>query len=152
MQQITGWPRTGQPIDPLTGLETIARWLIYGNTAQKLGWEAYLWPLVFGLALLAPDWLKHRQQEWWRRSVPLAWLLITVIPLFAFGLFREANLKFLLPAQIALALILGRGIWYLWELGSGSAARLIEALPRILAVTGLVAMLSFMSNPSCQIR
>jgi hypothetical protein len=36
--------------------------------------------------------------------------------LFASGAYREANLKFLLPAQIALTLLAGRGAWVLWNL------------------------------------
>src|SRR5262249_12655601 len=109
LHQVTTWPRTGHDVDALSGLATVIRWLVYGNTANDLPWYAFLWPALFALAAFLPDWRRGAQPSWWRRLLPLAWLLITVAPFFALGLFREANLKFLLPAQIATALLIGRG-------------------------------------------
>jgi hypothetical protein len=144
--QVTGWPRTGQPISLGDGVATVARWLIFGNTASTVPWLAYGWPALFMLAALLPDWVRRPQPSWWRRFAPWLWLLVTVGPLFALGLFREANLKFLLPAQIASALLIGRGVWLLWEIGSPNLFILVEALPRLAAGFGLFWMLTAASD------
>jgi mannosyltransferase len=48
--------------------------------------------------------------------LPAAWVLVPVGVFLAAGLFREANLKFLLPTQIGYALWLARGAWVVWQL------------------------------------
>ncbi len=138
LAQVTAWPRTGEPVGLVEGLATVARWIIFGNTSAVLPWWAYVWPALFALVALLPDWVRRPLPSWWRRLTPWLWLLVTVGPLFALGLFREANLKFLLPAQIAMALLIGRGAWLLWELGSPNLFILTEALPRIAAGLGLL--------------
>ena len=80
------------------------------------------------------------------RLLPWLWLLISVGPLFALGLFREANLKFLLPAQIAAALLIGRGVWLLWEIGSPNLFLFVEAAPRLLAGIGLLWLVTASSD------
>jgi hypothetical protein len=143
LTQISMWPRTGNPIDAGTGLATVAQWLVYGNTANQLPWFAHLWPILFVLASFIPDWLRPTQPGWWRRLLPLAWLVITIVSFFALSLFRDANLKFLLPAQIALALMIGRGAWLLWEIGSPNLFIFLEALPRLMAIAGTFSILTF---------
>jgi hypothetical protein len=140
IRQVTSWPRTGQPVDPITGLTTVAEWLIFGNTAGRQLLIAYFWPALFCVAALLPDWRRNRLPGWWRRSLPIVWIVLSVAPFFAIGLFREANLKFLLPAQIAVALLIGRGAWLLWEIGSPNLFLVVEALPRIAAFFGLMAL------------
>ncbi len=142
--QVTSWPRTGQPVGLVEGLSTVAQWLIFGNTTSPVAWWVYGWPALFMLAALLPDWLQRPggyPGSRWRRLLPWLWLLVSVGPFFALGLFREANLKFLLPAQIAAALLIGRGVWLLWEIGSPNTFILVEALPRLVAAWGLVWML-----------
>src|SRR5260221_98771 len=138
--QITQWPRIGPTVSAVEWLATVGRWLVYGNTTSGLEWSAYLWPVLFALAALLPDWRRLAQPSWWRRLTPWAWLVITIAPMVALGLFRDANLKFLLPAQIALALLMARGAWLLWEIGSANMVVLIEALPRLLAAAGILSM------------
>lgn len=147
--QISGWPRTGEAVPVGSGLLTVAQWLTYGSTTGQVPWWAYLWPTLFVLAAILPDWI-HRPRtaapSWWRRLLPWLWLLITIGPLFALDLFRTANLKFLLPVQIAWALLIGRGIWLLWEIGSPMLFIFIEALPRLAAGLGLLSMITFASD------
>ncbi|MCC7449062.1 MAG: glycosyltransferase family 39 protein [Anaerolineae bacterium] len=138
LTQVRSWPRPGETVVPVDGLATVARWIIFGNTSNMLPWWAYVWPALFALAALLPDWTRRPLPFGWRRLVPVLWLLIAVVPLFALGLFREANLKFLLPAQIAMALLIGRGAWLLWEIGSPNLFILTESLPRIAAGLGLL--------------
>jgi len=138
LTQVRSWPRAGEAVGLGDGLATVARWIIFGNTSNVLPWWAYVWPVLFALVALLPDWLRRPLPFAWRRLVPVLWLLIAVVPLFALGLFREANLKFLLPAQIATALLIGRGAWLLWEIGSPNLFILMESLPRIAAGLGLL--------------
>jgi uncharacterized membrane protein len=146
LTQLRQWPRTGYDVDAGTGVATVAQWLVYGNTSPPLGWTAYVWPALFAIAALLPDWWRARQPSWWRRAVPWLWLLLTVGPLFAFGLFRTANLKFLLPAEIAVALLIARGIWLLWEIGSPNLFILREAWPRLLAAAGLFSVFNYTTD------
>ncbi len=149
LAQVTAWPRTGQAVTLGEGLSTVARWLLYGNTASVTNRWNYLWPAIFLFAALLPDWIRRPAcypPSWWRRLAPWLWLLITVAPFFALGLFREANLKFLLPAQIAVALLVGRGVWLLWELGSPNLFIAVEALPRLAAGFGLLSTLGIASG------
>ncbi len=149
LSQVSTWPRTGQPVAVGEGLSTVARWLIYGNTINITAWWNYGWPAIFMLAALLPDWIRRpacSPPSWWRRLTPWLWLSITVAPFFALGLFRDANLKFLLPAQIAAALLIGRGVWLLWEIGSPNLSILVEALPRLAAGFGLLWMLGIAAD------
>jgi len=150
IRQVTGWPRTGQDIAVGDGLLTIARWLIYGNTLldspkQAVNGSIYIWPALFMLAGLLPDWLKYPRSalpRWWRQMLPVLWIVVPIGGFLALGLFREANLKFLLPVQIATALLIARGIWLLWESGSANLVVLVEAIPRVVAAFGFIALLN----------
>ncbi len=140
IRQVSNWPRTGHAVDVANGLATVARWLIYGNTSRATEWWLYVWPLLFIMAALLPDWMRRRAPFTWRIALPLIVLATTILPLFALGLFRDANLKFLLPAQIAMALLIGRSIWLLWELGTPNLFIPLEAAPRVLAGFGLFSL------------
>jgi hypothetical protein len=107
LTQIGGWPNTGQSTPPLEALSVILNWLVYGITSQNAS-LAVAWLLaLFGV------WTLRR--EGWRMMLPILWVGISIGVFLAQGLFRENNLKFLLPAQIGMALWLGRGVWVLWE-------------------------------------
>lgn len=148
LRQLTGWRQIGEAADLGQGLFTALRWIlignIYGVPGQPEVGSAVLWMGIFGLAGLIPDWIRMRHlQEWWRRLVPIIMLIGSLILFLALGLYREANLKFLLPAQLGAALWVGRGIWILWEIGSPLTFIFWESLPRLAAVFGTVAILSF---------
>jgi hypothetical protein len=83
---------------------------------------------------------------WWRRAVPTAWLIVGIGGFLAFDLYRAENLKFLLPLQIAAALLVGRGIWLLWELGSANIVAWQEAIPRLIAFVLIYGLLSAASH------
>lgn len=146
LHQISQWPRTGQPIDVGTGVSTVVRWLVYGNTSLAAQWWVYLWPLLFIIAAFLPDWIRRRQPFVWRLALPWIWILATVAPFFALGMFREANLKFLLPVVIAVALLIARGAWLLWEIGSPNIFILLEAIPRLAAGFGLLSLVMLSSD------
>jgi len=141
LSQISTWPNTGQPAPLFESLSVILNWLILGITSQNASLAVAWLVLLFGL-------MRMRGGRAWATLLPLAWVLISVGLFFAQGLFRANNLKFLLPAQIGMALWLGRGIWVLWH---GLAAenperRLVKWLPtvwitRLAAIVAALALL-----------
>jgi mannosyltransferase len=142
LTQIGGWPNTGQSVESAQALNVILNWLIYGVTAQGEV-LAVVWILaLFGLTIIptrvgtgsvmtqadamnvvpttrvrggAPFMASVRKTpELWTAFLPAIWVVVSVGVFMAQGLFRENNLKFLLPAQIGMALWMGRGAAVLW--------------------------------------
>jgi mannosyltransferase len=111
--QVMNWPRTGVDLALTEQARTVWTWITYGNTAGKVVWWSFAWPGVLILAaLVLPD--RRRLPHGWRVGLPLVWGGIVSGALLVSGAYREANLKFLLPAQIAAALLIGCGVWRLW--------------------------------------
>ncbi|MBN8595278.1 MAG: glycosyltransferase family 39 protein [Anaerolineae bacterium] len=109
IRQVTGWPSTGQPIPLNEALTLIGGWFAIGLTYSER-----LDPLLVQIPqVLALFGLIGIVIQLWRtpqRSIvlmPLFWVIIPVGLFLLLGLFRPANLKFLLPAQIGLALWIG---------------------------------------------
>lgn len=145
--QLTGWSRTGQDVPLNQALGTLLEWLVYGSTLhtldQPLQTERFIFPLVLLIVgALLPDWIKRREDvpSWWWRLLPLVWLALSLGLFLALGMFREANLKFLLPSQLAMALLLGRGLWLLWEIGTPSPLVPLEAAPRLMAIVAALSV------------
>ena len=140
---MTGWPSTGEAVPLAEAIRAIGIWLTYGPTAQAATLAIPVLLLVFGL--LDAD---RRPDGRWRALVPVLWVAVPVAAFLAAGLFREANLKFLIACQIGLALWLARGLWVLWTLQAsgrrgGSADRLRMAA-RVAAAGALAWMLAIM--------
>ncbi|MCC6614622.1 MAG: glycosyltransferase family 39 protein [Anaerolineae bacterium] len=142
LQQIATWPNTGQSTPLFESLSVILNWLIFGLTSQNASLAVAWLVLLFGL-------MRMRGGRAWATLLPVAWVVISVGLFLAQGLFRANNLKFLLPAQIGMALWMGRGIWVLWH---GLAAeqrerRLVKWLPTVwitrLAATVAALVLLF---------
>lgn len=110
LTSVTTWPSTGQPVPLNEALSMILGWFTLGMTARVIdpSWVAVgLLLVLLGLRIGQPG------QKLWRVLLPAAGALIPVGLFLALGLFREGNLKFLLPAQVAFALWMGRGVWVL---------------------------------------
>lgn len=112
--QVTAWPRTGVEVAPGEQVRAVLTWITVGNTAGAVSWARLILPLLLALASLIPLRGARRASYGWRAGLPLVWAGIGVAALVASGAYREANLKFLLPAQIALAVSLGGGLWRVW--------------------------------------
>ncbi|MBN1202707.1 MAG: glycosyltransferase family 39 protein [Anaerolineae bacterium] len=124
--QITGWPHTGVDLALDEQLRTVFTWIVYGNTAGVISWPRFIWPGLLIGAALWPDRRAHRFPHSWRAGLPLAWAGIVTGALFVSGAYREANLKFLLPAQAAAALVMGHGARRLWVAQPGNNAILSQ--------------------------
>jgi 4-amino-4-deoxy-L-arabinose transferase-like glycosyltransferase len=113
--QITTWPRTGIDLALDEQLRVIFTWITVGNTAGSVEWLRFAGPGVLIGPALWPDQRTNTLPRWWRVMLPLCWLIIVIAALLASGAYREANLKFLLPAQSAAALLIGAGGARVWE-------------------------------------
>ncbi|MDZ4766419.1 MAG: glycosyltransferase family 39 protein, partial [Chloroflexota bacterium] len=103
LNQITTWTQL-RDVAPLSeSLPMLLRWLAFGITADTIAPAIVIVLLLFGL--------RYRRGDSRRAFVvPIASTVVPVGVFLALGLFREANLKFLLPAQVGMALWLARGI------------------------------------------
>jgi hypothetical protein len=110
--QVTHWPNTGQPIPAGTALAIIGGWFTFGLTYPLVPNSAAFAPLALLLLSVgvAAWWALLRRDRWWEVLAPLAWVVVPVGLFLLLGLFRPANLKLLLPAQVGYALWLGMGI------------------------------------------
>lgn len=102
--QITTWPTTGDTTTFTARMERVFAISVYGNTATDLAWVVYVLPLgLFVVAIFA---------IWKRPALLLPMLLcaFSVGSLLLSGAYREANLKFLLPAQAAFVILIAAGL------------------------------------------
>ncbi len=155
LNQVTSWPNTGEQSSIPDALATILRWLAFGITENPgaLAVAVYFF-LLFGLLTTG---VPSQKRGWWRLLLPVLWAALPVVLFLSLDMFRPANLKLLLPAQLGFALWMGRGVWVLWHLQpryweaaespSPAAARLHDfrqwsrgVLPRLAAGVGVVAL------------
>lgn len=138
LRQVTQWPSTGSPIPALEALGIIGGWFTLGITyAQVPNALSYL-PLALGLALAGfiTGLLLRGRRGMWAALVPVLWTGLPVILFLALGLFRPANLKFLLPAQIGFALLVGAGLGGWWRL-AWHGCRLDRMTLSLMALQGV---------------
>jgi mannosyltransferase len=89
--------------------------------------------LLFALIQLPPE---RGTRRWWAVLLPPVWIAVSVGIFLVQDLFREANLKFLLPAQIAFALWVGRGVWVLWRIEPREDTLPVRVIPKAAAIVG----------------
>ncbi len=113
LDSLIGWPNTGLGLGLAEALREIARSLIISHVGEYS-------PLFFSLVVIAISvgllgWANAwRQLTLAERLIPL-WSLLPLTLFLLQGLYRPANLKFLLPAQAAFILWLGLGYSRLWR-------------------------------------
>jgi hypothetical protein len=139
LERVTSWPNTGEPTPFSAALGMILGWFTFGVTyiVNDASWVA------IGLLLLAFGFRAQRE-TWLSIILPFTWAALPVAIFLALGLFRESNLKFLLPSQIGFALLMGRGVWMLWRLQVPARSAWVKTAPRLAAIAaflGLVANL-----------
>lgn len=111
LNQVTTWPNTGDNTPVPEALGMVAGWLSFGITFTETGasWLAVMLILaLIGMTGLGvPRGYVHNA---WRSLLPVIFLVVPVGIFIGAGLFREGNIKFLLPAQVAFALAVGQGV------------------------------------------
>ncbi|MEO6758113.1 MAG: hypothetical protein ABIO24_01580, partial [Saprospiraceae bacterium] len=98
---------------------------------------------LLSLGLLGWLWLRGKQAIW-STLLPIIWAGLPVALFLALGLFRPANLKFLLPAQIGFALLMGAGIGGWWTLAQRGFR--LDRITLILAVLQALWLLVYLYN------
>lgn len=143
MTQIANWSSTGDPAPLSEALSVVFGWLTVGPTYATVGVSVGVVPLM-ALGLYHIRLPVSASAPPLPRALALAlpplWVVLTVAGFLALDLFRPANLKFLLPAQIALALWMGRGAWVLWHLPATRDDPRIQRLTHAVAVLTMFAV------------
>ena len=126
IRQIFSWPTgAASPVDTATFLTTLAYGPTLPTNLARWGLLPLIALVIFGT--LPPThadtrYLRHAE----RIIFVVSWLLIPVIALAAIGP-SEPFLKFLLPANLALMLLAGRGLWLAMQLAAGDGQYAIRA-------------------------
>lgn len=137
LHSLTTWPNTGQPVALNQALSVILGWFTLGITASvtDASWVAVgLFLLMFGLR--TPN---ATRSLWWV-ILPVVWATLPVILFLLLGMFREGNLKLLLPAQAGFALWMGRGAAVLWHLLRSGDPAPLRWLMRAAALVGVLGL------------
>lgn len=119
-------------------LRVIQGWFGFGISFEEGigGMAAVMYALLIFSLIIFPV---QRKNLWWALLLPLVWLLLSVGGYLALNLYTR-YLRFLLPAQIAFMLLLGRGAWVLWELVPRHPKPLTRYLPKITALAAVLAI------------
>ncbi len=130
LERVFAQPNLSAAAAPHQALGMILGHLAVGNTydtASDIWIYGICIILLFGL-LPAPGGQKWR----WDALLPLAWVLVSLAGYLYLEL-TDRYLRFLLPAQLGLALWMGRGVWILasWRLRRTGAA--LGILPKLAA-------------------
>jgi 4-amino-4-deoxy-L-arabinose transferase-like glycosyltransferase len=135
LHQVTTWPNTGDATPLPQALNTVLNWLIVGSTAPQTALAIPGLLVLFGLLIA-------QRRAIWRAALPAAWVVVPVGLFLALGMFRPDNVKLLLPAQIGLALWVGRGVQVLWALRLRVGRRRDLASMLTLVIPPATALLS----------
>jgi hypothetical protein len=111
IRQVTTWPGTGQPIPVAEALTIIVGWFSLGITWADLDpvlLQVAQVTAMLGLVGVGVTLWRSKHGLW--VLLPLLWVVIPVGLFLLLGLFRPANLKFLLPSQIGFALLIGAAV------------------------------------------
>ena len=136
--QITTWPNTGESIPTGEAIAQILAYVTFGITIGSGTSIAALFFMAFGVVQ------QKREYPWWQVMIAPALGLIPVVIFLLLGLFREANLKFLLPAQIGFALWIAQGIWSLWRIQPRNPRA--QLIPKLAAIVGAFSLLPVFVN------
>ncbi|MCY3833708.1 MAG: glycosyltransferase family 39 protein [Chloroflexi bacterium] len=120
------------PVDQM--LREIFSLFAFGATFELNAGALSLVPAILLLFGLLPS--PSRRRAWRHTLLPIAWVAISISAYLAVGL-GDHFFRLLLPAQLAFALWLGRGVWALWNLRLPA----LSALARFFAAVALIAYL-----------
>ncbi|MCY4020059.1 MAG: glycosyltransferase family 39 protein [Chloroflexi bacterium] len=138
VRQVFAQPNIAAPVALDRLLREIQGYLAFGSTFEfsmgDMGLVVYFF-LLFGLIL--PE---TRGRALWHMLLPLAWVLISV------GVYLSMNLgarymRFLLPAQLAFALWMGRGAWILWTRRTRDRCGALRHIPKLAALVASAGLL-----------
>lgn len=144
VSQVSAQPNISDPVPLAEVIRIIQGWFAFGRTyTEGLGGMNMVmyFLLLFGLL----THIDNRKIAWWFLLMPIVWVLVSVSIYMYLELYTR-YLRFLLPAQVAFALWMGRGVWVLWEIvprtlenRRGWQAQVISMLPKVTAILAVIA-------------
>jgi hypothetical protein len=154
LRHVTGFPRAQTAFSPVAGALDMSSLLAYGITLPtEVGLSGLVALGLLALVGLFPpiDADESRPSFGWRMGLVLAWLFIPVAAMVVFKLYQGNYLRFILPADIALALLLARGLWMAFTIarpGAPGAAQSgwMRLIVVVVAAVGLAPTLESLSN------
>jgi len=126
--QLTGWPAAPHGVSLVERLRASLGAITTGGVTRDAPWAALIAPGLLALGGLFGGRRLCALPHGWRALLPPVWAAATVGGLLLSGAYRPANLKFLVPAQVAAALWLAGGAAGWWTLAARSPR---AGLPRI---------------------
>ncbi len=138
VSQVFAQPNIAAPIALDRLLREIQGYLAFGSTFElsmgSMGFVVYFF-MLFGLLL--PD---TRGRALWHMLLPVVWVLISVGVYLSMDL-GARYMRFLLPAQLAFALWMGRGVWILWTRQTRERHIALRHVPRLAALVASAGLL-----------
>ena len=138
ISQVSAQPNLPAAAPPGAVLRVLTGWLTFGSTYElgMGGINAAVY-FVLLLGLIGPK----------RRLVllPVTWALVSVL-VYIYLELTTRYIRFLLPAQLALALWMGRGLWVLWTQKIQSGPSILRLIPKAAAAVISAAFLLTMAN------
>ena len=113
VSQLSAQPNLSQPLPLAETTRQILGFFAFGSAFELSSLDTSFFVYAFLLFGLVPVPLRSRTV--WRISMPVAWVMVSAAVYLYLGL-TDRYLRFLLPAQLGLALWLGRGVWMVWTL------------------------------------
>lgn len=104
--QVTTWPSTGDTSTLSERLDRIFTVLVYGQSVTDTSTFYLLLPLL----LIGVGIGGHGRRKLHLLTIPVLLIVFSVGSLLFSGAYRESNLKFLIPAQAATAILLASGL------------------------------------------
>ena len=137
LRQIFSQPNLSQPI----AIDQLLR-LLQGNFAFGITFEQSAGNLGFVVVFLLLFGLLPAvgRRSAWHLLLPVAWILISAAIYLYLGL-TTRYLRFLLPAQLAFALWLGRGVWLLSSRQVRERHMVLRMMPKLAALIALGVLL-----------
>lgn len=138
ISQVFAQPNLAAAASPGVVLRVLTGWLSFGNAYEFSagGINAAVYLLLI-LGLIGPK----------RRSMllPVTWALVSVL-VYLYLELTTRYIRFLLPAQLAFALWMGRGLWVLWTQKIRSGPSILRFIPKAAAAVISAAFLLTMAN------
>ena len=138
ISQVFAQPNLAAAASPSAVLRVLTGWLTFGSAYEFSadGMDAAVYLVLF-LGLIGP---KRRPM-----LLPVIWTLVSILVYLHLEL-TTRYIRFLLPAQLAFALWLGRGLWVLWTQKIQSGPSIFRLIPKAAAAVISAAFLLTMAD------
>ena len=138
ISQVFAQPNLAAAASPSAVLRVLTGWLTFGSAYEfkASGMDAAVYLVLF-LGLIGP---KRRPM-----LLPVIWTLVSILVYLHLEL-TTRYIRFLLPAQLAVALWMGRGLWVLWAYRVRVGHPWLSFIPKAAAAVISAAFLLTMAN------